>query len=84
MSVSGTVCPPFLGDFTCPYPLMIWSDIPNQSVWCPEAVKKENVKILDAREQFEDSGSDIGGGRSATHNYQFQRSRNNKFKPSGD
>jgi hypothetical protein len=48
---------------------MIRSDtIPNQPVWCPEAVKKMDAKILGVGEQFEDSGCDIECRRSSSHN----------------
>jgi len=59
-SVAGPVCPPFLGNFTCLHCWMIRSDtILNQPMWCPEAVKKMDAKILGVGEQFEDSERDI-------------------------
>jgi hypothetical protein len=61
---------------------MIWSDtIPNQPVWCPEAVKKMDAKILGVGEQLKDSGRDIEGRRSSSHHGQLQRSHNDPKVP---
>jgi len=45
--------------------------IPNQPVWCPEAVKEMDAEVWGVREQFEDSGRDIEGRRSSTDNCQL-------------